>query len=298
LGNLISFSAFSKDARTVPRLYLGPPCRLLLLRLLIALMFCLLCVICPKSSAFGSDAHKVITQIAESQLTEVSRPHIRHIASEFSLHELAVWPDRIRGQLAWRKSAGWHYINSKDDEPFNIKPHTQNGNILSALTYYHQRLSDPLLDRQQRMQSLAFFMHFIQDLHQPLHVGYQHDRGGNDISVQWLNEKKPRNLHWVWDTGLLMAAKKTSEQYYVLLNNISENEKRLWQDSGFIDWAMESKLLRARAYEFKRPSHGQLPILDNAYLTKNRPVIERRLIMAGVRLANELNKIFDPDTVN
>jgi hypothetical protein len=36
-----------------------------------------------------------------------------------------------------------------------------------------------------------------------------------------------------------MAAKKTPEQYYLLLNNISENEKRLWQDSGFIDWAME-----------------------------------------------------------
>ena len=134
MGNLISFSAFSKDARAVTRLYLGPPCRLLLLRLSIALVFCLLCVICPKSSAFGSDAHKVITQIAESQLTEISRRHIRHIASEFSLHELAVWPDRIRGQLAWRKSAGWHYINSKDDEPLNIKPHTRNGNILSALT--------------------------------------------------------------------------------------------------------------------------------------------------------------------
>ena len=291
-------SIIFRNARVARCLYLCPPCRPQLLCIAVALIFCLLCVICPKSMAFGSDAHKIITQIAESQLTEVSRRHARHIASEFSLHELAVWPDRIRGQLAWRKSARWHYINSKDGEPFNIKPHTRNGNILSALTYYHQRLSDPLLDRQQRMQSLAFFMHFIQDLHQPLHVGYQHDRGGNDISVQWLNEKKPRNLHWVWDTGLLMAAKKTPEQYYVLLNNISENEKRLWQDSRFIDWAMESKLLRARAYDFNYPSHGRLPILDSAYLTKNRPVIERRILMAGVRLANELNKIFDPDSVN
>jgi hypothetical protein len=61
---------------------------------------------------------------------------------------------------------------------------------------------------------------------------------------------------------------------------------------------MESKLLRGRAYEFNYPPHGQLPIFDNAYLTKNRPVIERHILMAGVRLANELNKIFDPDTVN
>ena len=294
-GNIISVASFDKTeceagGNCLPPMYVLPSSRLML-----TIIFCLLC---SKSLGFGSEAHKAITQIAESRLTDSSKQNIQQITLGRSLLELAIWPDRIRGQSEWRQSARWHYINSKDGEPFRIKAHTRNGNILSALNYYHQRLSDPSLDRQKRLQALAFFMHFTQDIHQPLHVGYQHDRGGNAVTVQWLNEKKPINLHWVWDTGLLTAVKKSSTQYFALLNKISDDEKKLWQDSTFTDWAMESKLLRVHAYQFNHPPNSQLPILDKAYVDKNQPVFERRLLMAGVRLANELNRIFDPDTVN
>ena len=294
-GNIILVGSSHKSECTARRRYLLPLNIVQSSRFILTVIFCL---ICSKSAGFGLEAHKVITKIAESRLTDASKQHIHQITLGRSFLELAIWPDRIRGQSEWRQSASWHYINSKDGEPFRIKTHTTNGNILSALEHYHQRLSDPSLDPQQRLQALAFFMHFTQDIHQPLHVGYQHDRGGNAVTVQWLNEKKPINLHWVWDTGLLTAVKKSSTQYFALLNKISDDEKKLWQDSTFTDWAMESKLLRVHAYQFNHPSNSQLPILDKAYVDKNQPVFERRLLMAGVRLAKELNRIFDPDTVN
>lgn len=94
-GNIISVASFDKTkceagGNCLPPIYVLPSSRLML-----TIIFCLLC---SKSLGFGSEAHKAITQIAESRLTDSSKQNIQQITLGRSLLELAIWPDRIRGQ--------------------------------------------------------------------------------------------------------------------------------------------------------------------------------------------------------
>ena len=129
-------------------------------------------------------------------------------------------------------------------------------------------------------------------------MGRQDDRGGNSISIKWPQQKKRRNLHWVWDSGLIGAAKLTVEEYVARLDHASENQIQLWQQSSFLDWAVESKMLRSPVYEFgltaPAPKEKTPITISQDYINRNRPIIEKRLLMAGIRLAGQLNQIFDP----
>ena len=70
-------------------------------------------------------------------------------------------------------------------------------------------LKDPKADRSAKVQALKFVIHFVADLHQPLHCADDGDKGGNARHV--IFDGHPDNLHWVWDTGLLQHITRAPE---------------------------------------------------------------------------------------
>jgi hypothetical protein len=175
------------------------------------------------------------------------------------------------------------------------------GDVLSALNLAYEQLKEPQLSERERRQALSFFIHLAADIHQPLHVGRRDDRGGNSIAIKWPKKTKLKNLHWVWDSGLLSTAKLSVESYISHLDVASEKQIQHWQQDSFLGWAEESKMLRSQVYEFgiKTPpaSAGEKPQrITQDYINRNRPIIEQRLLMAGIRLAGSLNTIFDPQS--
>ena len=264
-----------------------------------------LAIFSHQALAFGADGHRIISRIAENHLSDKTTQALKVMTEDADLSELSLWPDKIRGIPKWRKSKYWHYINISDhqqfDSPeFEALKRGPKGDLLSALNQFYQQLQNPELPKETRIQALSFFIHFVGDIHQPLHVGRQADRGGNSISVKWLKQNKRRNLHWVWDSGLLGVAKLSVEDYVARLDQASEKQIKLWQQDSFLDWAAESKMLRPQVYEFglKTPpptlkEKKSIPITQD-YINRNKPIIEKRLLMAGIRLAGILNQIFDP----
>ena len=246
-----------------------------------------------QSLAFGIDGHRIIVTIAEDHLSDKTAAALAQISGGKPLAELALWPDQIRGQQKWSHTKHWHYINIKDQERFADLRRSRKGDVLSSLNESYKQLKDPRTESQQRREALAFFMHMAGDIHQPLHVGRYSDLGGNRISIKWLGKNKRLNLHWVWDSGLIQDEQLTVDQYSALINTTTAQQRRNWQTDSFLDWAAESKILRAQVYEFGQPEQKGPVTIDQHYIDRTKPLIKKRLLMAGIRLAGCLNRIFD-----
>tara|TARA_B110000046_G_scaffold185793_1_gene229388 strand:+ start:3311 stop:4123 length:813 start_codon:yes stop_codon:yes gene_type:complete len=264
------------------------------MRAAVALLTIWLVLLSGPAVSFGADGHRIVVMIAENHLSTKTAGAINQITDHQSLGDLALWPDRIRYLPAWEHSKYWHYLSIDDHEQFGEFTRHPDGDVLSALDYFFTELQDPKLTKQQQLEALSFFIHFVADIHQPLHVGRRDDRGGNKIKIKWLTTSKATNLHRVWDSQIIDAQNNSPEQYSQMLDKASTAQLAQWQDSTFLDWARESKTLRSLAYNFGAVSK-RMPIpIGPAYIGRNNAIIERRLLMAGVRLADCLNRIFDP----
>ena len=167
--------------------------------------------------------------------------------------------------------------------------------MLSALNESYGQLKDPSTGKQQRREALSFFLHMAGDIHQPLHVGRYSDLGGNRVQLSGWVTINAATLHWVWDSGLIKDEKLSVDQYSALINVSTAQQRRNWQSDSFLDWAKESKRLRAQVYEFGQPATKGPITIDQTILDRTKPLLKKRLLMAGIRIAGCLNRIFDPE---
>jgi len=236
------------------------------------------------ASAFGPEGHRVAGLVAETYLCTKARREVARLGGGADLARLGVWADRVRGDARWPGNAAWHYINVDDAEPLE---HARGGNNLWwALEHFGAALADPSLPAAERGVALKFFVHFVVDAHQPLHVGREADRGGNAIELAFGD--RASNLHRFWDSDVLRSTTPSAARYAGL---IAPRAERLWRarrDSPPRAWLEESRALRAQVYGFELEG-GRL---SADYVRRAERISEERLAMAGVRLAAELNRRF------
>ena len=117
------------------------------------------------------------------------------------LEEVASWADEYRHDH--RETAPWHYIDIPlADSKIDIARECPNGNcVIGKTQQFLAVLRDPIADRAAKAEALEFVIHFVGDMHQPLHNADNGDKGGN--ARQIIFDDHPDNLHWVWDTGLI-----------------------------------------------------------------------------------------------
>ena len=155
---------------------------------------------------------------------------------------------------------------------------------------------------------IRLLVHLVADAHQPLHVGNGKDYGGNVCYVRWFNSKWTMNLHSVWDSKLIDAYKLSYSEYVEYLNHVKPNQLKKWQNSTVKEWLIESYRLHDAIYPMDKgvlPSdycvknrsmlqNLKVPSLGFAYQNRVRPILNQRLLQAGVRLAGVLNQVYDP----
>ncbi|MFI2809982.1 MULTISPECIES: S1/P1 nuclease [Microbulbifer] len=236
---------------------------------------------------WGEDGHRVTGEIAWRLLdSSVQEPvqELLDVKGEGSLAEAATWADRIRGDGQYDWAAPLHYISLPRHWP-GYQPGRdcpEQGCILEAIAKFRQILADPDAPQRERAEALLFIVHFVGDLHQPLHTGLATDRGGNDVEVEFFGFGT--NLHALWDV-FLPGGFLTDWQAYAEKQAAGLGKRRLdaWRRGTPEDWAAEShQLVHEYAYTESR-------VLGEDYYLRNRPIIERRLQQAGVRLAALLN---------
>jgi len=147
---------------------------------------------------------------------------------------------------------------------------------------------DEALALKKRKEALMYLIHFVGDVHQPLHLGNARDRGGNKIRLRF--KGKLTNLHALWDGKLINFSGKSLLQYSTGLSlRVTASESVKWNSSEVAEWANESRALALNhAYRLDRPSMMRL---SKNYIERSGEIIDLRLSQAGVRLAGLLNRL-------
>lgn len=240
------------------------------------------------AEAFGPSGHRVAGHIAERHLCPQTREWLKPLLGGLTLAEAGLWPDRIRDQPEWLHTKPWHFINVEIGEWVELAAKRDDDNVLAALARFERELRDARLPTRQRALALRFVIHFVVDIHQPLHVGLREDHGGNTIDVRMGH--RASNLHAVWDAEVLRRPDGPAPVDWARqLEDPPPGVLARWQRATPLDWARESLALRGQVYAFPRPAQGPA-LLDAAYLDRARDIVDQRLLQAGIRLARRLDE--------
>jgi len=243
-------------------------------------------VAAQQAHAFGPDGHRIAGLIAEAYLCAEASVEVGRLSQGDDLAELGLWADRIRTLPPWEDSGPWHYLNIADDESFEDYQSPPEGDVLWAITHFRSRLGDERLSAARRAEALKFLVHFVVDLHQPLHVGRRLDRGGTSTEV-YLGEER-LSLHRFWDTDAIREDELPATRYARTVMPAAALVANEHRSSSARQWAAESLSLRSVVYDFDLETRQ----LDDDYLETASAVTQRRLIQAGLRLADQLNEEF------
>ena len=251
------------------------------------------------SFAWGKDGHTAIGILAVNQLQPDALHELETIISPLSKEAMAEdcsWPDDFRetDEGAW--SGPLHYVNiPKDrdvyDQANDCELHPQHLDhperparycVTEAIKHYAGKFGNRQASSDERRQAFAWLCHLVGDLHQPMHAGFAHDRGGNDVDVKYKGEEM--NLHRFWDSGLINE-KAESWQYLVGQTGPfpSVQADSNWSEEMVDNWTSEShQLAEQAAYPPKKK-------IREPFEKQSWEHIQRQIALAASRLALIIN---------
>lgn len=272
------------------------------------------------AQAWGQGGHYTVCEIGYLNLTPAARAEVDRLVAldgRFaSFTETCTFPDNPVSR------ASEHYSNYLRTQR-RIGPGCPGGRpcVISALE------SDLAILRSgsddEKKTAILYIGHWFGDLHQPLHISFADDRGGNSVKAPGLcSGSYEASIHSVWDTCVVerrifspgtdrLARARAAAA--VLNGDIGDGQRRNWVRSQPWQWAGESykvTIARRTGYcvrkggacwysedkqQFANGDPQRALTVDDAYLDRARPIVEARLRRAGIRLAGALNRAFDPD---
>lgn len=250
------------------------------------ILVCFLLVVTSTNAYdWGKKGHRVTGAIAEKYLTQKTKNAIADLLDGQSLAFVSTYGDEIKSDRAYREFGPWHYVNVPFDSTYEEHPKSDRGDIIVGIEKCVSVLEDKNATKENKAFYLRLLVHFIGDLHQPLHVGIGKDKGGNDFQVRWFDEGT--NLHSVWDTKMIESY---GMSYTELADNAEELSKRqleALQSGSVLDWMEDSRNLVKDIYA--NTENGEK--LGYRYMYDYFTILRGQLQKGGVRLAQLLNDI-------
>ena len=264
-------------------------------------LFLLLLTITPlQVFAWGPVGHSTIGMIAQAHLTPQAQAGVQKLLGADSLAAIANWADQMRGQGKYPQTVWYHFEKIPDNTAYlqNLKAmpdwQLKKGGVVAAILVANQILRDHTAPLSEQTDALKFLVHFVGDLHQPLHTGAPADNGGDKISVTWMGSAI--TLHSVWDSGMLytghadiLNSTEPSMDAATAYSAFLMKNPPLWFLTTNMDvegWLNESMQIRPAAYNTIYNTNQPL------YQQMHLPEVDRRIYAAGLRLAAILNDIF------
>lgn len=281
-----------------------------------------------KTFGWGTEGHQIVATMAEKLLTTQARNKINGLLNAAphageTMVSVALWADTIRGIEPGKRpeTPNWHFVDiplGEDDyDASRDCPETTNGSCaVSALVMFQDILAQKkksYFERNAplpRYEASKFIIHFVGDLHQPLHcitdtrTDPEGDRGGGTKKVKWFNATG-KNLHGIWDTDILrrnMQGQSTAQYANSLFNSLTAAEKNMAKPSnsttptvisrGTIeDWAEACHEIGESAYsDLGTAGQGGVFNLGQNYYDAHRSQVDAQLKLAAIRLARILNE--------
>ncbi|HZD93594.1 MAG TPA: S1/P1 nuclease [Candidatus Sulfotelmatobacter sp.] len=249
--------------------------------------------------AWGPKGHAIVAGVAASRLTPATRENIQLLLGNESLASIASWADQVRKERD--ESYDWHFVDiPKDAQGFSeerdcFRPQDKHKDaqtdhhncVVDRIEMFQKTLVDENASRTARTEALKWLVHFVGDLHQPLHA-IDEARGGNDIKLPVFGSPKcgdyDCNLHWTWDSLLLEHTGYSEEEYVQRLQKLIDSDNLAQRVTGTPeDWANESHV------EARQIIDAKVAAVDEQYYSSHIDLVNKKLALAGVRLASVLN---------
>jgi hypothetical protein len=249
---------------------------------LITLAFLLTLLISPsKTFAWGKQGHGLVAEVAFNYLDENTKKEVLKYLDGMTIEDAANWMDDIKKDHSYDFMGAYHYVNFDIGATVEEK---EGANIIYQLDTTIKALQNKKnLSKEEINTKIKILFHLIGDLHQPLHVGYGDDKGGNTMQINF--NSKGTNLHSLWDSGII-EYKKITLTDCLNVNKYSKKEIRTLQNINVVNWATDSRTYLPQVYKT-----GGNKINDD-YVDSSVPIIENQILKAGIRLAGVLNQVF------
>jgi hypothetical protein len=247
--------------------------------------------------SWGFTGHRSIGRIAENNLSPKAKKTVQELLGDQSLADVSTWADEVRSQPEYRATASWHFLNvplglNHADFQKQVEG-MQTANVFSALLKAEHELLYPGTSKEKKIEALKFIVHFVGDIHQPMHISRAEDKGGNTIQLNY--EGKGTNLHSLWDSKMLdhqgLSVEQIAEKYKPTPKQIKQ-----WQSTSQIDWAWESYQISSKLYS--EVDSMKTRSIDDSYYQNHIQIVNLRIEQAGIRLATILNEIFKGGNIN
>ncbi|HET8753963.1 MAG TPA: S1/P1 nuclease [Salinimicrobium sp.] len=237
---------------------------------------------------WGKNGHRATAQIASKHLTEKARKKIEKILDGQSLALVSTFGDDIKSDDDFRKYDPWHYVNlEKGQATYSKKEANPDGDLVFGIRKAIEILENENSSKEDKAFYLKMLVHFMGDLHQPLHTGRGEDKGGNDIQVRWFGQGT--NLHRVWDSQMIEDFQMSYSELAANAEDLSKREIKEIASGDVLDWMYESKSLSNKVYDSVEIGEK----LGYEYTYVWFPVVREQLQKGGIRLAAVLNDIFE-----
>ncbi|WP_083440034.1 S1/P1 nuclease [Altererythrobacter epoxidivorans] len=282
-----------------------------MLRPILAFVAALALVLPVPAMSWGYYAHGITGRIAMANVSPQVQAKVYALLKQDAalgtpdcpidtVEQLASWADCVRREgWRWGYTAAWHYRTAPICEAYDARRNCPGGNCVTAqIDRNHRILADESLPAAVRLEALAFLVHFVGDVHQPLHSGDKEDRGGNGREASY-GIVPDMNLHWIWDGALAERAVTSGAE--PIVRRYSAEERAALTGGDAAEWGRESwQIARDFLYPsaFDRPvCEGELPdetALSQEDIVESVPVARRRVQQAGLRIADMLESAFAP----
>ena len=249
-------------------------------------------ILCGALPAFGwgPEGHNLVARLAAAHLTPVAAERVAEILGPgTTLQSISSWPDQIRHDRA--DTGPWHYIDIPIDKPrLDMARDCPKGDcVIAKIEDFQKVVVDPAATAAQRKEALMFLVHFVGDMHQPLHCSDNQDKGGNGVKLDFFGRNS--NLHSAWDSALLGRIGKEDELFTLFSADLTDKQARKLGKGTVEEWAEQShKAAQKVVYGKlpKSPAGGPVKV-DAAYERLADPLIKAQIEKAGARLAALLN---------
>ncbi len=242
------------------------------------------------SNAWGVLGHRIVGQIADCYLTAKTKTAVEKILGYESIAMVSNWADFIKSDTNYKYISPWHYVNFRDgwniDSISNFLHADTAVDAYTKINFLTTELkNNKLMAIATKQMYLKLLIHIIGDIHQPLHVGRDEDKGGNSIKLKWFND--PTNLHQVWDSKLIDFQQLSYTEYATAINHCTTVQLADWKKLTLVQWLYDSYTLSEKVYAETAADTR----LDYSYNFKFIDLLNNQLLKGGVHLANILNDI-------
>jgi hypothetical protein len=242
------------------------------------------------AGAWGVLGHRIIGEIASHYLTPKAKKEVKKILGDETMAMASNWGDFIKSDSTYNYLNSWHYFNLPPNltrAQFNEQlQDVSAANLYSKTRTMIAELQAPGTPPARKVFCLKLLIHFMGDLHQPMHAAHSKDLGGNRLNVYWFREST--NLHRVWDEQLVEFQQLSYTEHVTAIDHMTKDEKIRWQSGTLADWLFESYILAESLYAEVHTGDK----LGYDYNYHHVAEMNKRLLLGGLRLASTLNQIF------